>query len=122
MSKAKIAVVNFETSGDKPANQEKMIDFITQAAEQGCDLIVFPEESLTGIGEKGVRGCQCGRQTDDMRQFRNSCPRASRPRCSWIWHVNMTCTSAGAWRDADPERDCVCHNASVLVGPEGLCG
>ena len=53
MSKAKIAVVNFETSGDKPANQEKMIDFITQAAEQGCDLIVFPEESLTGIGERG---------------------------------------------------------------------
>ena len=30
MSKAKIAVVNFETSGDKPANQEKMIDFINE--------------------------------------------------------------------------------------------
>ena len=35
---------------DKAANRNKMIAYIEKAAAQEADLIVFPEEILTGVG------------------------------------------------------------------------
>ena len=121
MSKAKIAVVNFETSGDKPANQEKMIDFITQAAEQGCDLIVFPEESLTGIGERGFAVASA----EDKQTICDNSELVPEGESTQMFvdlarkHDMYICWGMA---ERDPERDCVCHNASVLVGPEGYVG
>lgn len=44
-----IAVVNFHARwGDKPANIEKMKDYVQKAAQQKVQLLVFPELALTG--------------------------------------------------------------------------
>jgi len=47
--KMKIAIAQISTRlGDVSANLEKHLDIIRQAKEQGADLLVFPELSLTG--------------------------------------------------------------------------
>lgn len=47
--KMKIAIAQISTRlGDVSANLEKHLEFIRQAKENGADLIVFPELSLTG--------------------------------------------------------------------------
>lgn len=121
MSTAKIAAVNFETSGDKIANRTKMIDFITQAAEQNCDLIVFPEESLTGIGEKGFAVVSL----EDKKSIHDNSELVPEGESTQIFmelarkHDMYICWGMG---ERDPERDYACHNASVLVGPEGFVG
>lgn len=44
-----IGVVNFEPVwGDKAANIESMKEYIDEAAEEGVELLVFPETALTG--------------------------------------------------------------------------
>ncbi|WP_070964396.1 carbon-nitrogen hydrolase family protein [Vibrio sonorensis] len=44
-----IALVQFEpTAGNIELNLEKHLNAIQLAAEQGCDMVVFPELSLTG--------------------------------------------------------------------------
>ena len=40
---------------DKAANRNKMIAYIEKAAAQEADLIVFPEEILTGVGTVGMQ-------------------------------------------------------------------
>ena len=47
--KIKIALVQFNTKlGDVTANLEKHLETIEQAQQQGADLLIFPELSLTG--------------------------------------------------------------------------
>jgi predicted amidohydrolase len=47
--KVTIAVINFEPiQGDKPATLKKIKDVTTIAAQQGAEIIVFPETALTG--------------------------------------------------------------------------
>jgi predicted amidohydrolase len=49
MRNIRVASVQFEhASGDKQANLTKIKNFVKQAAEQGVDLIVFPECCITG--------------------------------------------------------------------------
>src|SRR3989304_2474102 len=44
-----IACINFQTSwGDKAANLAKMKEIVGRAAQQGCNIIVFPELALSG--------------------------------------------------------------------------
>jgi len=45
----RIAVAQYNpTIGDLEGNTSKTIDFIVKAKEQKCDLVVFPELSITG--------------------------------------------------------------------------
>ncbi|MCM3791103.1 carbon-nitrogen hydrolase family protein [Domibacillus indicus] len=47
--KVKIGLAQFQpVLYDKEANLEKMIQFIKEASEQGCDIVLFPEMATTG--------------------------------------------------------------------------
>jgi len=49
MRNIRVASVQFEhASGDKQANLTKITNFVIQAAEQGVELIEFPECCITG--------------------------------------------------------------------------
>ena len=49
MKDTKVASVQFEHApGDKQANLDKVRHFIAEAAEQGVELVVFPEMCVTG--------------------------------------------------------------------------
>jgi predicted amidohydrolase len=49
-----VATVNFPTTwGDKAANLETMEKYITEAAKKGTNLILFPEQALTGYDSGG---------------------------------------------------------------------
>jgi predicted amidohydrolase len=49
MMKIKIALAQFNTKlGDVNANLHKHLNLIDQARQQGADLVIFPELSLTG--------------------------------------------------------------------------
>ena len=61
---AKIATVSMESDPrSKDANLAKMKAFACDAARQGAELVLFPEESLTGVGTEGMY-MVCG---DDKR-------------------------------------------------------
>lgn len=61
-----IACVNYSTVwGDKSANLRKIKKIIEQAADQGNDIVVFPELALTGYQcseEFGPNGCSMHRE------------------------------------------------------------
>ena len=60
-----IACVTFSTAwGDKGANLQKIKKFTEQAADQGNDIIVFPELALTGYECSGDfdHGCKMHRE------------------------------------------------------------
>ena len=49
MKDIKVASVQFEHApGDKQANLDKVRRFTAEAAEQGVELVVFPEMCITG--------------------------------------------------------------------------
>jgi N-carbamoylputrescine amidase len=49
MENIRVASVQFEhVPSDKKANLAKIDNFVRQAAEQGVELIVFPEACITG--------------------------------------------------------------------------
>ena len=46
----KLAAVNIPPSQDKQANLDLIIKWVEKAAAEGVDLVVFPEECVTGLG------------------------------------------------------------------------
>jgi len=51
--KFKIALVQFETRQYAPGdNLKKAEEFVEEAADSGADIIVFPEDFITGVGPK----------------------------------------------------------------------
>ena len=121
MSMMKIATVNFETSMDKQANRAKMVDFIEQAGAQGCNLVVFPEEALTGIGEAGFVAVSA---QDKLGIYSNSelVPEGESTQMFIELAKKHDMYICWGMAERDPERDFAYHNACVLVGPEGFVG
>lgn len=121
MSMTKIATVNFETSNDKAHNRSKMVDFIEQAALQGCGLIVFPEEALTGIGDNGFVNVS---PDDKYGIYKNAELIPDGESTQFFIDLARKHNMYICWGMAErsPERNHAFHNASVLVGPEGYVG
>lgn len=118
---AKIATVNFETSSDKQANRDKMVDYINKAANQKCDLIVFPEEALTGFGTYGLATIS---SEDKLSIWQNSelIPDGESTQLFIDLARKHNMYICWGMAERDPERDHAFHNAAVLVGPEGYVG
>ncbi|WP_417300224.1 carbon-nitrogen hydrolase family protein, partial [Ellagibacter isourolithinifaciens] len=110
MSMTKIATVNFETSMDKQANRAKMVDFIEQAGAQGCNLVVFPEEALTGIGEAGFVAVSA---QDKLGIYSNSelVPEGESTQMFIELAKKHDMYICWGMAERDPERDFAYHNA-----------
>lgn len=116
-----VGSVNFESvPRDKAATLEKIVQFVRDAAHQGCDLVVFPELALNAWGE-----CE-------------ECSDAGRP-CPW--HLEQAELIPGpsteivaklaraldihvifGMEERDPGRPGRLYNSAVLIGPEGVVG
>ena len=116
-----VGSVNFESvPRDKAATLEKILQFIRDAAHQGCDLVVFPELALNSWGE-----CR-------------ECAEAGQP-CAW--HLEQAELVPGpatesvaelasdldihvifGMEERDPDAKETLYNSAVLIGPDGLIG
>lgn len=121
MSMMKIATVNFETSMDKQANRAKMVDFIEQAGAQGCNLVVFPEEALTGIGEAGFVAVSA---QDKLGIYSNSelVPEGESTQMFIELAKKHDMYICWGMAEKDESRFDVTYNCAVFVGPEGYIG
>ena len=93
--------------GQTDANLGKMIGLLTQAAEAGARLIVFPECALTGY---------CFDSLEEARGFAQPVPGPATEQMSLACGRNESYAVFGML-EADGER---VFNAAVLVGPEGV--
>ena len=116
-----VGSVNFESvTRDKAATLEKIVQFMRDAAHQGCDLVVFPELALNTWGE-----CE-------------DCLAHGRP-CAW--HLEQAELIPGPSTEAvakiareldihvifgmeerDPDETGTLYNSAVLIAPEGHVG
>lgn len=119
---AKIATVSMESDPrSKDANLAKMKAFACDAARQGAELVLFPEESLTGVGTEGMY-MVCG---DDKRYI---CEVAEHvpagPSTQELMELAREQGIYICWgmAERDEDRSDVTYNTMVLVGPEGYVG
>lgn len=122
MSTVKLAVVQmFCNPRDKQSNIDKMIGFVQEAADQGVDLIVFPEESATGFGTVGVREYSSDdklymhEQAELVPEGPTTQTMIEQARAHGMYLVYGIAEQDAARRQAE-------YNCVVLVGPEGFVG
>lgn len=117
----KLATVSMPYSLVKQENIDMMIKHIEEAAKQGVDLIVFPEECVTGLGTRGMNEFF---PPDKLDSIANAELIPEGPTCQLMAELakkhDMYIVYGTA--ETDPDRWTVTHNAAVLVGPEGYIG
>ncbi len=116
---ASIACVTYSTVwGDKNANLQKMKKFIDQAAEQGIDIIVFPELALTGYecsGEFTEAGCSM------HRDLAETIPGPATEEIGQIAKKKNIYVVFGM-PERNPVENSPLYISAPLIGPEGLVG
>ena len=111
---------------NKKENLAKYIRYIDEAADNGADLILFPEQSLQGYLRSLVAmDVSANTQTNEfLYQYENSETVPDGPSVSAIIekakergiYVSFGMT------EKDETTDCKLYNTAVLVGPEGFVG
>lgn len=118
---ATIGVVNFTSvRGDVAATLHKIEGNIREAGAQGVDILVFPEEALTGLG-----GCEICREGADHCDYHHALAETV-PGPSTD-HIAALCAEfdlyvAVGMVERDPHDPEVLYNASAFIGPEGIQG
>lgn len=106
---------------DIKANLAKIEGYIDQAAEEGVDLIVFPEMAISGYGEQGMMSFSAADKLffQENAELIPEGPSTQLLICKAQQHeMYIACGIC----ELDPERFNVTYNACVLVGPEGFVG
>lgn len=122
MAKVKIATVCMGCDPyDVEANRNRMIEYVEKAALQGADLIVLPEEVLTGVGTVGMQVFK----PEDKLIFQDHAELVPEGPSTQVFielakqldiYINWSMS------ERDPDRFDATYNTSVLVGPEGFVG
>jgi 5-aminopentanamidase len=110
MSKTKIACVQMDVEiGKVAANRNRIIEKIKQTAEQGANLVIFPECVLTGY---------CFTSLDEAKPFAESIDGESANL------IAEACQQAGVYAIAGfIEKDGAdYYNAAMLIAPDGITG
>lgn len=102
-----IAQITPETA-NKNANLEKMTRFVLEAAQQGAELIVFPELALTGY--------HCG---DRFFEVAETLPGAT---TDYFTQLARQHSIHIIWGMVEKTLPGILYNAAALVGPEGYIG
>ena len=105
---------------DKQANIDKMTEWVEKAAEQGVNLMVFPEECVQGCGTRGMNEFY----PPDKLHACESAELIPGPASDYFaalakkhdMYIVYGCI------EQDPDRWTITHNCAVLVGPEGYIG
>lgn len=106
----KVASVNFHAVlGDKTNNLQRMEGYIASAANQGIDLIVFPEVSLTGYNIP----------KEKKFDYAETIPGPSTERVMEIASKNNLYVVFGMPENGEDEK---VYNAAVLISPDGILG
>ena len=111
---ATLAVVNYQSIwGDKSANLQKMIKISTTAAQQGNDIIAFPELALSG--------CESNQQGNNYKKCAETIPGPATDELADLAKKLQVYIIFGM-PELDKESPGIIYNSSALVGPEGFVG
>ncbi len=116
-----VGCANFESvPGDKPATLDKILGIVTDAARQGCDLVIFPELALNSWG----RCDDCAAQHAPCGWHLGEAELADGPSVMAVAKVaadlDIHVVFGFAERDAaSPE---TLYNSAALVTPDGVAG
>ena len=116
----KLATTSFQAVYDVEKNLAKYKEFIDRAAEQGVNLLVFPEQSLQGYLPtlEGV--------SEETRAYQLAHAELvpEGPGTQLLAGLAMEKQMYLIWgmTEKDPEKEGVLYNTAVLAGPEGYIG
>ncbi len=116
-----VGVVNFTSvPGDVGATLARVEANIAEAGAQGIDILVFPEEALTGLG--GCDACRAGvEHCDHHHGLAETVPGPSTERIA-EWCAQHDLYVAIGLVERDPHDADVLYNAAAFVGPDGIQG
>ncbi|MDF2963739.1 MAG: nitrilase, partial [Paenibacillus sp.] len=108
----KVAAVQFNpVQGDLANNQRRMVELLSEAAENGAKLIVFPEMASSGY---------VWNDREEVAPFVETIPGPTTDALLAATYKYRCYAAVGL-----PEVDCVSgayYNSAVLVGPDGVVG
>jgi len=108
-----IACVNFRTIwGDKGKNLKKIMDYVSDTAKQGADIILFPELALTGYAEGE------GSMHKDNAE---TIPGPSTEAIAGLTRKYNVYVVFGLVEKAH-EKSGVLYNSAAVIGPAGVMG
>lgn len=122
MASIKIAVVTMETCQDKQKNLQKIESYIEKAAEQGVDLIQFPEMGLNGFPSfftMAATDAQTSMYWTGAAEAIPEGPTTQRLISLAKQHNMYICLGM---TEHSTEYGNAYYNTAVLVGPEGYVG
>lgn len=106
---------------DKQLNLNNMIKWIEKAAEQHVELILFPEEILTGVGTTGMQQFNPEDKLA-MQKLAELVPEGDSTQALIEQAKKHDMYICWGMAETDPDRFDATHNVAVLVGPEGYIG
>ena len=115
--KTKLATASMNVAFDKQANLTKYLSFIDEAAAQGADLLVLPEQSLQGYLPSMTQF--------DMAHYKyqydnaETVPDGESVRAITQKAVEKKIYIVFGMTEKDADIDYKLYNSAVLVGPEG---
>jgi len=109
-----VACVNYAPIwGDKNANLEKIKNLIDRAADQGVNIIAFPELALSGY--------ECNEDFTMHRELAETIPGPATEEISALAKKHDIYVIFGM-PERDKENPKICYIACPLIGPDGLIG
>ncbi len=120
-SSIRVGCVNFEAiARDKSATLAKMLETITAAGAQGCDLVVFPELALNTWGHCD----ECAAEHRPCAWHLAQAELADGPSCAAV--IDAAAASGihviYGFEEADPVDPTLIYNSANVVAPTGLVG
>lgn len=117
----KLAVVNFQPCwGDKSYNLDKMIQYVESAADEGAELILFPEMALTGYAmETGEDINRSERMQVKLAEKYDGPSAQAIAKIAKERNVYVVYGYPEIIGDDDPLN---IYNSAVAIGPNGILG
>lgn len=121
MGKIKIATTAIHCCYDKKKNIEKCLEYIKKAAEEGCDLVIFPEMVIQGYLDTLI-GPVCAKTI--LYQQKNAELIPEGETVQTMIEAAKKYKIYIIWGMGERDRNIfdVIYNTAVLVGPEGFIG
>lgn len=116
-----VGAVNFASVlHDTSATLEKIETNVREAAAQGVDILVFPEEALTGLGE--CKACRSG--TSACAKHLAMAETVPGPATEHVAELarELDIYVVFGLAERDPDDPGKLYNAAAVVGPEGILG